>query len=49
PCSSDVFIRIKRRNSTPPPSSLTFCFCNMKRSEARPKRYQNRHSTTVSW
>ncbi|OWZ19924.1 hypothetical protein PHMEG_0005750, partial [Phytophthora megakarya] len=37
PCSADVFTRIKRRNSTPPASTLIFCVCNMARSKARPK------------
>ncbi|OWZ14848.1 hypothetical protein PHMEG_00011607 [Phytophthora megakarya] len=44
PCSSDVFIRMKRTNSTLPASIDTFCFRSNARSDARPNKYHNRQS-----
>ncbi|EGZ12161.1 hypothetical protein PHYSODRAFT_517245 [Phytophthora sojae] len=49
PCSSEVFMRIKRTKSISPASIDTFCLRRSARSEARPNRYHNRQSKAASW
>ncbi|POM67132.1 Hypothetical protein PHPALM_16905 [Phytophthora palmivora] len=49
PCSSEVFMRMKRTKNTLPASTERFCFRTRDRSEARPNRYHSRHSKAASW
>ena len=49
PCSSHVVMRMKRTKSTSLASIETFCLRTRVKSDARPKRYQRRHSKPASW
>ncbi|POM74230.1 Hypothetical protein PHPALM_8853 [Phytophthora palmivora] len=49
PCSSDVFIRMKRTKSTLPASMEMFGLWRRARSEALPNRYHSRQISAASW
>ncbi|POM69845.1 Hypothetical protein PHPALM_13833 [Phytophthora palmivora] len=49
PCSSDVFIRMKRTKNTSAASTDRFCFLSRYKSEALPNRYHNKHNKAASW
>ncbi|EGZ05148.1 hypothetical protein PHYSODRAFT_534650, partial [Phytophthora sojae] len=49
PCSSDVFMRMKRTKKTSAASIERFCLWTSDKSEARPNRYHSRHSKAASW
>ncbi|POM75039.1 Hypothetical protein PHPALM_7905 [Phytophthora palmivora] len=49
PCSSDVFIRMKRTKNTSAASTDRFCFRTRDKSEALPNRYHNKHNKAASW
>ncbi|POM79088.1 Hypothetical protein PHPALM_3310 [Phytophthora palmivora] len=49
PCSSDVFIRMKRTKNTSTASTDRFCFRTRDKSEALPNKYHNKHNKAASW
>ncbi|POM62237.1 hypothetical protein PHPALM_28631 [Phytophthora palmivora] len=49
PCSSDVFIRMKRTKSTLPASMEMLGLRRRARSEALPNRYHSRQISAASW